>query len=68
MMYLRLDLKVCEACGTLWLRSQEKNSVYCSRCAARLQQFPIRAKHPGGRPRRSRTLTRGSAHTAGGAR
>lgn len=68
MTYLRLELKVCEACGTLWLRSQ-KNTAYCTCCAERLQHFPKRAKHAGGRPRRAaRTITRGAAHVAGGAR
>src|ERR1700722_4116360 len=37
---LRVDLKVCEGCGALWLRTETTEGVYCRRCAARLSQFP----------------------------
>jgi predicted amidophosphoribosyltransferase len=36
---LRLDLKVCEACGALWLRAN-RSRVYCRRCALLLAEFP----------------------------
>jgi hypothetical protein len=51
MMYLRLELKVCEGCGALWLRSEQRTSVYCTTCSTRLSEFPVRRKHAGGRPR-----------------
>jgi hypothetical protein len=60
MNYLRLTLKVCEGCGTLWLRRVSIDSVYCATCARQLSAFPsARGKHAGGRPSRSgRILTR----------
>ena len=48
----RLDLKVCEGCGALWLRRGVMDGVYCWGCAKRLAAFPApRARHAGGRPR-----------------
>jgi hypothetical protein len=70
MNYLRMDLKVCEGCGALWLRT-EVGGVYCRGCAQRLSEFPApRMRHPGGRKRR---LARASgcaaaANITGGAR
>jgi uncharacterized Zn finger protein (UPF0148 family) len=39
-MELRVHLKVCEGCGSLWFRAQNQRSVYCSPCEARLHEFP----------------------------
>jgi hypothetical protein len=39
-MYLRIALKICERCGSLWFRAQESNDVYCSACAARMRLLP----------------------------
>jgi hypothetical protein len=50
MKYLRMDLKVCEGCGTLWLRTITSNGVYCRSCATRLSEFPA----PRGRSRAGR--------------
>ena len=36
---LRMNLKVCEGCGALWLRSGE-TGAYCRGCAATLAEFP----------------------------
>lgn len=35
----RVDLKVCEACGALWLRAKG-HGVYCRGCALWLSDFP----------------------------
>jgi hypothetical protein len=35
----RVELKVCEACGALWLRAID-HGVYCRGCALRLSDFP----------------------------
>jgi hypothetical protein len=35
MMRLVLELKICEACGMLWLRRQDDRCCYCARCAQR---------------------------------
>lgn len=73
MNYLSLDLKVCEGCGALWLRSGPTDGVYCRGCAHHLARFPQpRPRHAGGRkPRLTRTsgcsLNR-PAPTVGGAR
>src|SRR5271154_3817459 len=68
---LRIDLKVCEGCGVLWLRRVMVEGVYCRGCAGRLAEFPApRAKHAGGRQRR-RVRAVGctsSVGVAGGAR
>lgn len=37
---LRMELKVCEGCGALWLRAGESAGVYCRSCSGRLAQFP----------------------------
>lgn len=42
---LRLILKICEGCGVLWLRSEQRNEVYCQGCKVRLAEFP--APHAG---------------------
>jgi len=82
MNYLRMDLKVCEGCGTLWLRSKtpagsSTSGVYCRQCIARLADFPApRGKHAGGRkPRLTRAArcrrnatSSPTAAPAGGAR
>ena len=49
MKLLRVDLKVCEGCGALWLRAMG-HGVYCKRCAELLADFPA----PRGRSRRGR--------------
>jgi len=35
----RVELKVCEACGALWLRAVD-HGVYCRGCALWLSEFP----------------------------
>ncbi len=37
---LRLELKICEGCGVLWLRSGKIDGCYCKGCSARLAEFP----------------------------
>ena len=32
MMYLRVQLKVCEGCGGLWFRTQGRADIYCFTC------------------------------------
>jgi hypothetical protein len=39
MKYFRVELKVCEACGALWLRAAD-HGVYCRGCALWLSDFP----------------------------
>jgi hypothetical protein len=61
MMYLRLEVKVCEGCGALWLR-RTTDGVYCTTCTTRLAAFPAASgKRRGGRPR----LPRAAGCTAG---
>jgi len=49
MKYVKMQLKVCEGCGTLWVRSL-LCGVYCKRCALLLSEFP----NPESRKRRGR--------------
>lgn len=68
MKYLRLELKVCEGCGALWLRTGVWDGVYCSLCALQLSDFPLpKGKHAGGRPPLARASSCRSTHrqTAG---
>jgi len=52
MKHLHLELKVCEGCGSLWIRQSNIDGVYCSLCIRQLVVFPPpRPKHLGGRPR-----------------
>ena len=37
---LRMDLKVCEGCGALWLRVYGTDGVYCRGCVKKLAEFP----------------------------
>lgn len=47
MNYLRMDLKVCEGCGALWVRPSAAPEVYCHRCAQRLAEFPAARRRRG---------------------
>ena len=49
---VKVQLKVCEGCGTLWVRSMVCG-VYCKRCAEMLSDFP----KPLSRKRRGRPRT-----------
>jgi hypothetical protein len=49
-MELSVQLKICEACGCLWYRSQVQGGVYCLRCVVKLKDFPT----PESRKRRGR--------------
>jgi len=68
---VRVELKVCEGCGALWLRAGAIAGVYCKRCVKVLAEFPA------AKGRRSGRLARGPRHgvanvaqpvVAGGAR
>lgn len=67
---MRMDLKVCEGCGTLWLRSRTAAGVYCRRCTVHLAEYPApRVKRVGARRTQLARVTP-AAHAAsvGGAR
>jgi hypothetical protein len=40
----RVELKICEGCGALWLRSAG-HGIYCHGCALRLSDFPAPLLH-----------------------
>lgn len=65
MNYLRRDLKVCEGCGGLWVRTGEAAGVYCRHCGPRMAELPVRRKVRPGRPCRA---SRVSNMEQGGAR
>lgn len=64
MTYLRLQLKVCEGCGGLWLRTQGRTNIYCSICEGKFQSLPKPTLRRRGRPCKNTRL----AMSAGGAR
>ena len=50
---LRMELKVCEGCGALWLRTGIADGTYCRTCRGRLGQLPAaRGRHKLLGPRR----------------
>jgi hypothetical protein len=52
-MEVRVQLKVCEACGCLWYRALTQESVYCRECETKLRPFPsAESRKIRGRPRR----------------
>jgi hypothetical protein len=71
MTYIRVYLKFCEGCGSLWFRAQDSAGVYCGTCAREMNVLPPpRPLHRGGRPRRKttdRARRRRPAHHGGGA-
>ncbi len=48
----RVQLKICEGCGSLWYRAQTQLGVYCEKCAEKLKDFPS----PESRKRRGRPV------------
>jgi hypothetical protein len=56
----RVELKVCEGCGSLWLRAVCEG-VYCKGCALTLSEFPA----PKRAHRRVRVRVRKAARAAG---
>ena len=49
-MELRVELKICEGCGSLFYRAQTEGDIYCGGCKAKLKDFPS----PESRKRRGR--------------
>ena len=49
----RMELKYCEACGALRVRSEDDRSVYCPRCAKVLRHVagPKAARPKAARPK-----------------
>lgn len=50
---LRRDLKVCEGCGGLWVRTGVEAGVYCRHCSPFIAALPVRRRRSAGRPCRS---------------
>jgi hypothetical protein len=71
----RVELKVCEGCGGLWLRARDleaqRRGAYCSSCVQWLAEFPApkrcqaRSESQRNRRRRNRAA-RAAAQEAGG--
>jgi hypothetical protein len=38
---IRLELKYCERCGGLWMRTLGSGEVYCSLCVAQMLDLPV---------------------------
>jgi hypothetical protein len=57
-MEVRVQLKICEGCGSLFYRAQNHGSIYCRGCEAKLRDFPTtESRKRRGRPTR-KTLVR----------
>jgi hypothetical protein len=37
---VRMELKYCERCGGLWMRTRGSQEVYCAPCESQLQDVP----------------------------
>lgn len=49
-MELRVQLKICEGCGSLFFRAEAGGEIYCHGCKGKLRDFPS----PESRKRRGR--------------
>jgi uncharacterized Zn finger protein (UPF0148 family) len=49
-MEMRVQLKICEGCGSLFYRAQTEGTIYCRGCEEKLKDFPS----PESRKRRGR--------------
>jgi len=67
---LKMDLKICEGCGALWLRAGVVGGVYCSRCVRVLAEFPAvrRGRRPSRPQVRRASVAQPRLALAGGAR
>lgn len=43
---IRMELKYCERCGSLWLRECGAGVVYCASCQAVVDELPVPKKKP----------------------
>ena len=41
---MRVEMKVCECCGGLWLRPAAAINIYCPRCAPVMAQIPVKTE------------------------
>jgi len=41
---VRMELKYCERCGGLWMRTQGTEDVYCPICALEMLDLPARRR------------------------
>ncbi len=57
---IRVELKYCERCGGLWLRSETTFGVYCATCSAHLAAMPNAREPRPSKTRRRRTRLQGS--------
>jgi hypothetical protein len=46
---VRMELKYCERCGGLWMRTWGTDEIYCPLCAVEMSDLPV-----GGRKKRPR--------------
>lgn len=43
---MRVELKYCEHCGSLWLRPSGAETVYCENCQPKVAELPPPRKNP----------------------
>jgi len=44
---VRVELKFCEHCGSLWVRECGGGVVYCENCQPKVADLPVPKKRPG---------------------
>jgi ribosomal protein L37AE/L43A len=43
---VRMELKYCEHCGSLWIRERGAGVVYCDNCQPKVADLPVPKKAP----------------------
>jgi len=43
---VRVELKYCEHCGSLWVRESGAGTVYCEKCQPKVADLPAPRKRP----------------------
>jgi len=56
---ITLELKICEGCGSLWVRHYGQEQPYCAGCKRKLADFPLRGHR---RPRAKRSSVHNHLH------
>ena len=45
----KVELKVCERCGGLWLRPEKSRWIYCGPCKTKVDELPAPQLKPSGK-------------------
>ncbi|MBI2682002.1 MAG: hypothetical protein HYX26_02085 [Acidobacteriales bacterium] len=60
---MRVELKICERCGRLWMRPSGTGWVYCVTCHGAMQEMAVAQTATGARPSHAHTQRPGSVQS-----